>query len=367
MSKKKSNLKLTSDISTYENNLVGEVSHIIEKRKHSIVTQANSGMVMMFWEVGRHIDFSILNNKRADYGKQIVTTVSKQLVLRYGSSFSVDNMRRMMQFARLFSSEQIVAPMARQLSWSHFRELLSVKDEKARLFYVNESASRFLSAKGLRNIISRKTYERTEIANMQITNVDSLIPFNTFKDPYLLDILNLKGGYLEGDLESAILSELEKFILEFGKGFSFVERQKRISRENTDYYLDLLFYHRILKRLVAVELKIGKFHPKDKGQMEFYLKWLNENERQDDENEPIGLILCAESDRDDIRLMEMDKAGIAVAEYWTVFPPKKEFEEKLRFIMMEAKEVLERKKQLGTSNIKKQIEAFIEIPNDDED
>lgn len=192
-------------------------------------------------------------------------------------------------------------------------------------------------------MIATKTYERTSIANIQLTD-NSPIPLNTFKDPYILDFLGLKDSYLEKDLEAAILKELELFILEVGRGFAFVERQKRMIIDGEDYHLDLLFFHRKLKRLVAIDLKIGKFQAKDKGQMELYLKWLDRYEKQEGEEKPIGLILCAETSREQIELLEMHKDGIMVAEYWTELPPKKELEKRLHKALMEAREMLERKK-----------------------
>jgi hypothetical protein len=158
--------------------------------------------------------------------------------------------------------------------------------------------------------------------------------------------LNLPKGFLENDLEDAILKELERFILEMGKWFTFVERQKRMIIDGEDYHLDLLFYHRTLKRLVAIELKLDKFQAKYKGQMELYLKWLNRYDKQEDENEPIGLLLCAEGNREQIELLEMYKDGIIVAEYWTELPPKKLLEQKIREIIIETRELFERNKQL---------------------
>jgi predicted nuclease of restriction endonuclease-like (RecB) superfamily len=198
----------------------------------------------------------------------------------------------------------------------------------------------------LRHTIARKAFERTEIANTQLTH-QSLVPFNVFKDPYLLDVFDLKDNFLESDLENAILLELEKFILEFGNGFAFMERQKRIIIDGDDFKIDLLFFHRILRRLVAIDLKIGRFKPKYKGQMELYLKWLNRYERKEGENAPIGLILCTEASREQIELLEMDRAGIAVAEYWTNLPPKTEFEKLLNNILEEANERIERRKYLA--------------------
>ena len=214
--------------------------------------------------------------------------------------------------------------MASQLSWSHFIEILPLKTIEARLFYAKDSAERRLGTKELRRQISRKAYERREIANTQMTS-NTNATFNVFKDPYLLDVLGLKDNFAEADLEKAILLELESFILEFGHGFTFVDRQKRMTMDGDDFTLDLLFFHRTLRRLVAIELKIGRFKPQYMGQMRFYLKWLDRYERQEHENPPIGIILCTTASREQIELMELDKEGIAVAQYWTALPPKAEF------------------------------------------
>ncbi len=170
-----------------------------------------------------------------------------------------------------------------------------------------------------------------------------MVPADTFSDPYLLDFLGLHDGYLEADLEAAILRDLEAFLLEVGTGFTFVERQKRMVIDGKDFHLDLLLYHRPLKRLVAVELKIGEFDARDEGQMKLYLKWLNRYERHDGEETPIGLILCAEASREQIELLEMHKDGIVVAEYWTALPPKHELEQRLQVMLRGARERLTRR------------------------
>jgi predicted nuclease of restriction endonuclease-like (RecB) superfamily len=305
----------------------------------------------------------LLGGERAEYGKKIVATLSQQLVRNYGSGFEYSKITRMIKFAEIFPDLKIVSPLATHLSWSHFIEILPLETDKARLYYANEAVTRNLGIRELRNQISRKAYERREIANSQFKET-SKVPFNVFKDPYLLDTLGLKENFLEADLEKAILSELEAFILEFGHGFSFVERQKRMTMDGDDFTLDLLFYHRILKRLVAVELKIGKFVPQYKGQMEFYLKWLNRYERQEDENEPIGIILCTKASRNQIELMELDKSGIAVAEYWTNLPPKADFERKIKEIITEAQERLERRKSLPIGKAQKQLDYFYDSKDD---
>jgi predicted nuclease of restriction endonuclease-like (RecB) superfamily len=317
--------------------LLEDVLQLIEQSKHSIASYARGEANYLFWSIGKAINDDVLNNERADYGKQIVSRLATQLRSHgYGRSYEVRNIRRMMQFATQFPDWEIVSPFATHLSWSHIVELLPLKGTEAKLFYAKQASDYLMSRDDLRAFINRKAFERSEIANAKISD-DSIIPLNTFKDPYLLDVLGLDSGFLEDDLETAILKELERFILEFGKGFAFVACQKRMIIDNKDYHLDLLFYSRPLKRLVAVELKQGKFEAEYNGQMKLYLKWLNRYERQGDENEPIGLILCAEGNRQLIELMDLDKDGILVAEYWTTLPPKAEFEKKIRSLLVEAR------------------------------
>ena len=335
-----------TDIIQPEQALLTELSQLIEQSQQQVVSQANSTLTMLFWHIGNRINKEILQNKRADYGKQIVATLSKQLKERYGRNFELGNLRRMMQFAEQFADLSIVATLSRQLSWSHFRELIPLKTNEAKMFYAELSATQVLGVRELRKQISTKTFERSSIANLQNTSNHPAIQ-NTFKDPYFLDFLGLQNTYLEKDLEAAILRELEAFILELGKGFAFVERQKRMIIDGEDFYLDLLFYHRNLKRLVAIELKLGKFEAKHKGQMELYLKWLDKYEKAAGELPPVGLILCAESSREQIELLEMHNDGIMVAEYWTELPPKKQLEKKIHSILIEARERIERQKQIG--------------------
>lgn len=334
-----------NNLSISENDLFIELAQLIEKSKHSVAIQVNSALTILFWQVGNRINQEILKNKRAEYGKQIVPTLSAQLELNYGRNFTEKNVRRMLRFAEQFTDTQIVVTLSQQLSWSHFVELLPLKTLEAKLFYAQNASDNLFGIRELRRQIALKAFERTHISDAQI-NEPTTIPFNTFKDPYILDLFGLQNTFLEKDLEDAILHDLETFILELGKGFTFVERQKRMIIDGEDFNLDLLFYHRKLKRLVAIELKLGKFQAKHKGQMELYLKWLDKYEKQEGENTPIGLILCTESSREQIELLEMHKDGIMVAEYWTELPPKKQFKEKIHFLLTEARERIERKKML---------------------
>lgn len=284
-----------------------------------------------------------MGNERAAYGKQIVKVLASELSHQYGRNFEVKNLRRMLQFAKQFDDFEIVVTLSRQLSWSHFLTLFPIKEPEAKLFYAKKIAEEYWSVRFTRKQIEQKVFERMQIADSQSPK-QSPNEQMVFKDPYFLDFLGLKKGYLENDLEMAILNDLEQFILELGMGFTFVARQKRMIIDGEDFYLDLLFYHRKLRRLVAIDLKIGKFKAAYKGQMELYLKWLNRHDRQEGENMPIGLILCAETSREQIELLEMHKDGIMVAEYWTDLPPKKELEHKLHQALLQAREQMARKR-----------------------
>jgi predicted nuclease of restriction endonuclease-like (RecB) superfamily len=329
------------EINTGNTDLISDISLLIEQSQRHIATQANSALTQLFWQIGKRINDEILLNKRADYGKQILPTLSEKLMTRYGRSFEEKNLRRMLQFSEQFEDFSIVVTLSRQLSWSHFLVLLPIKQAEAKQYYANLSSAEYWSVRDLRKQIASKAFERNEIANTQLSTFKPEL-LNTFKDPYILDFLNLKNTFLEQDLERAILQELEAFILELGKGFAFMERQKRMIIDGDDFYLDLLFYNRKLKRLVAIELKLGKFEAGHKGQMELYLKWLSKYEKAEGENEPIGLILCAESNKEQIELLEIQKDGIMVAEYWTEMPSKEALQQKLQQLLIEAKERIAR-------------------------
>lgn len=331
--------------------LIDELRSLIDQTRESIATTVNSRLTMLYWHIGSRIRSEILNNERAEYGGQIVATVSRQLAGEYGKGFVEKSLWRMIQFAELFPNKEIVNGLIRQLSWSHFRLLLPLKDSLKRDFYAEMCRIEKWNVRTLDKKISSMLFERTALSKKPESLIDAeiallrkedqLSPDLVFRDPYILEFLNLDDHYIEKDLEDAIMRELEQFLLEFGVGFTFMARQKRIIVDNVDFHLDLLFFHRRLRRLVAIELKVGDFKPDYKGQMELYLRWLDKYERQPNEESPIGLILCTGKNHECIELLELDKAGIHVAEYLTALPSKEVLRQQLQQASKRARHRLE--------------------------
>jgi predicted nuclease of restriction endonuclease-like (RecB) superfamily len=320
-------------------NLLEDIRTMIDQAKQSVATVVNVRLTALNWQIGCRIRSEILQEKRADYGKEIIATLSRELTREYGAGFKEVSLWRMLQFAELFPDEQIVATLSRQLSWSHFVELFPLKEPLKRDFYAEMCRIEKWNVRTLRKKIDSMLFERTALSRKpelvaqaeleMLRKEDRLTPDLVFRDPYVLEFLNLNDRYLEKDLEDAIMRELEQFLLELGVGFCFVARQKRIIIDNEDFHLDLLFFHRQLKRLIAIEIKINDFKPEYKGQMELYLRWLDKHERRADEEPPMGLILCAGKKSERIELLELDRSGIHVAEYLTELPSKKMLQEKL--------------------------------------
>jgi len=331
-------------------NLLKDLRGLIESARERVATQVNAEITLLYWQVGNRIRKDLLKDDRAEYGKGIVDTLSQQLESEFGKGFGRANLFRMVQFAEVFPDEQIVVSLTRQLSWTHFLALIPLKKPLQREFYAEMCRIERWSVRTLRAKIGGMLFERTAISKKpedlakqelsQLREEDRLTPDLVFKDPYLLDFLQLSDTHCEKDLEGAILRELESFLLEIGSDFAFVSRQKRIAFDNEDYYLDLLFFHRKLARLVAIELKLDRFKPADKGQMEFYLRWLYKHERQPSEGSPIGLILCAGKSSEQVEFLELEKSGIRVAEYLTELPPREMLERKLHQAIRTAKERL---------------------------
>lgn len=327
-----------------------ELRALIASSRQRLSATVNAELSQLYWTVGRRLADEVLAGERAEYGAQLMRNLGEKLAGEFGQGFEVKNLRRMVQFAQAFVDAEIVATLSRQLSWSHFVLLIPIKSDMARQYYARQSITEYWGVRELRRQIDRKSFERSELAGTFTPPEPATVeiaPSTIFKDPYFLDFLGLNQGYDEADLEAAILLQLKAFILELGKGFAFVERKKRMVIDGEDFHLDLLFFHRRLRRLVAVELKLGRFKASHKGQMELYLKWLDRHERQAGEEAPIGLILCAESRREQVELLQAQKDGITVAEYWTELPPKAELERQLRTALADARERLARRELLA--------------------
>ncbi len=334
--------------------LVAELRQLIVNAQRQAAVAVNVALTLLYWSVGDRIRREVLGVERAAYGEQIVVTLSHQLVEEFGRGYSEKNLRRMMQFAEAFPDQEIVVTLSRELSWSHFQALFPLSRPFQREFYAEMSRVEGWSVRTLRDRIDSMLYERTALSKKpdaligqeldRLRTQGTVSPALILKDPYVLDFLGLSDRFLEHDVEDAILRELEAFLLELGTGFSFVARQKRIQLDGNDFYIDLLFYNRKLKRLVAVELKQGSFKAEYKGQMELYLRWLAKYERQEEEASPLGIILCAGKDSEQIELLELDASGIHVAEYLTVLPPAAVLERKLHEAIAMARARFEGKK-----------------------
>jgi predicted nuclease of restriction endonuclease-like (RecB) superfamily len=316
------------------------IKALIEQSKAQVVAQVNQALVLTYWQVGKTIKITLVTDDRAEYGKATVDALARKLSQDYGNGFSQSNLFRMIRFYERFADESILATLSPKLSWSHFVELIRVEDPLKREFYVTMCANERWSVRVLRDRMNGMLFERTAIAKKpefvirqeleKLAKDQATEPKLFIKDPYFLDFLDLKDNFSEKDLENAILYDLERFLLELGGGFTFVGRQKRIQVGGRDYYIDLLFFHRKLRRLVMIELKLGEFLAEHKGQVELYLKWLSKYEKEEWEGEPIALILCGGKEAELVELMDLERDNIHVAEYWLQLPPKDVIQAKLR-------------------------------------
>ena len=340
----------------HDGTLLCDLRGLIEETRTHVATTVNAALTMLYWRIGQRINEEVLKGERAAYGAEILQTVSAKIMVEYGNSFSEKNLRRMIQFSEVFPDEQILVSLIRHLSWTHFIALIPLKDQLQRDFYAEMCRMERWSVRTLRKKIGSMLFERTTLSRKPeklieleleaLRQDDQLTPDLVFRDPYFLDFLGLKEAYQEKDFEAAILRELEQFIMELGAGFSFVARQKRIIVDEDDFYLDLLFYHRDLRRLVVIELKLDKFRPEHKGQMELYLRWLDRYERKQGEESPLGIILCAGKKDERIELLELDRSGIHVAEYLTTLPPKELLRQKLHAAIERSRQQFENRLQL---------------------
>lgn len=312
--------------------LAAEIRQMIEAARRQLAHAVNAGLTMLYWQIGTRIRQDILKEKRAEYGKEILQALSAKLVAEFGRGYSPRNLASMVRFAEVFPDRQIVSSLMTQLGWTHFIYIIALEDNLKRDFYAEMCRIERWSTRTLQQKIDGMLYERTALSKKPdqlirqeldaLREEDKLTPDLVFQDPYLLDFLGLRDTYSEKDLETALLREIERFLLELGAGFTFVERQKRITVDGDDYYIDLLFFHRRLRRMVVIELKLGEFKPADKGQVELYLRWLDRHERQPGEESPLAIILCAGKKRETVEYLDLGRSGIHVAEYLTELPPR---------------------------------------------
>ncbi len=339
------NKEITASPAQYQS-LYADIKRLISEARSSVVKQVNQTLTITYWQIGKRISIEILDSNRAEYGKQVLRQLSQQLSDEFGKGFTYSSLTRMVKFYKAFPEETIIATLSQQLSWSHFVELLKLENAIQREFYARMSHHEGWSVRTLRERMDGMLFERStiakqpeqvirqELAKLEQQQTASLSLH--LKDPYLLDFLDLHDNFSEKDLENAILYKLEHFILELGSDFAFMARQKRLQIGGNDYYLDLLFFHRKLKRLVLIELKLGEFKPEYKGQVELYLKWLAKHEQQADENPPIAILLCSSKDNEVIELMELKQDDIHVSEYWLQLPAKEVLRAKLHKAIEEA-------------------------------
>jgi len=331
--------------------LLNDLRVLIAQSRQQIAAVINTEITQLYWSIGKRINEDVLNQRRAEYGKQTIRRLSERLIAEFGRGFSVANLTNAVELARLYTDPQIIQTLSEQFNWSHFVTFVTIKDELKRDFYMQMARLERWSVRTLQKKIDGMLYERTAISRLpeetirqelaQLRDDNQLSADLVFRDPYVLDFLGLERNYSELELEDAILSELQKFIIELGSDFAFMARQKRIVIDGEDHRIDLLFYHRRLRRLVAIDLKLGRFKAAYKGQMELYLGWLKQYEMLEGESSPIGLILCAEKTREHVELMELDKGDIRVAEYLTHQLPTTVLERKLHLAIDQARQRLD--------------------------
>jgi predicted nuclease of restriction endonuclease-like (RecB) superfamily len=333
--------------------LAVDIRRMIQSARQQTAQAVNAALTSLYWQIGTRIRREVLAEQRAEYGAEIVSTLGRQLQVEFGRGFGEKNLRRMVQFAEVFPDAEIVAALRRQLGWAHFKALIPIKDSLKRDFYAEMCRVERWSTRTLQQKIDSMLYERTALSRKPdqlirqeldaLRDEDRLTPDLVFQDPYILDFLGLKDTYSEKNLESALLREVERFLLELGAGFAFVERQKRITLDGRDYYIDLLFFHRRLRRLVVIELKLREFEPGDSGQVELYLRWLDRYERQPGEETPLAIILCAGARRETVEFLDLGRSGIHVAEYLTELPPRELLRERFLEALALARERLARR------------------------
>ncbi len=300
-----------------------------------VYTVVNSAMVQAYWEIGQEIHKACGENDRAEYGKNLLQYLSEQLTKEFGKGFTVTNLKYMRQFYRAFPIRHTVCD---ELSWSHYRLLMRIEDEKARKFYSEECVKSGWSVRQLERQIGTFYYERLlvsqdkeSVAN-EIGLPEKIKPKNIIRDPYVLEFLGLEGNtnFYEKDLEQAIIDHLQKFLLELGRGFSFVARQQKITFDGRHFFIDLVFYNYILKCFVIIDLKLGDLTHQDLGQMQMYVNYYTREMVNDGDNPPIGIVLCADKSEQVVKYtLPEDNNQIFASKYKLYLPTEEEFKKEL--------------------------------------
>lgn len=342
-------------------NMIVDLNAMIEESRQRTALTISSEMITLYWNVGKRINSDVLNDERAEYSKRVLPKISEYLTEQFGPGWGRQQLFQCMKFASTFPDESVVSSLRRQLSWTHLRVVMYIEDPIKREFYIEMTKNERWSTRVLQERIKGMLFERTAISKKpektiaddlaSLKNEGKMSPDLVFRDPYFLDYLGLQDTYSEKNLEDAVLAELQRFIVEFGSDFAFLARQKRITIDGRDYYLDLLFFHRKLRCLVAVELKIGEFEAAFKGQMELYLRWLEKYETSEEENPPIGLILCSGKSHEHVELMRLEESNIRIAEYLTKLPEMELFEARLRESVQLAKNRLAEQHEESTTGV----------------
>ena len=317
------------------NNYISEIKKILKNARQKAYIAVNSAMVEAYWEIGRRIvEEEQRGKERAEYGKEIVKNLSKELTEEFGKGFSRRTLWEMRKLYVYFSDYEKVRTLFAQLTWSHFQKVLRVSSEKARIFYLTEAAENMWSVRTLDRNISTLYYDRI-VASIDKKTVEDEMKEKTkklqaeefIKNPVVLEFLDLPTNmsYTENELEKALTDDIQKFMMELGKGFAFVERQQHIRTENSDFYIDLVFYNYILKCFVIVELKTEKLTHQDIGQLDMYVRMYDDLKKQENDNPTIGLLLCTETDRTIIKYSVLnDSKNLFASKYINYLPSEEE-------------------------------------------
>jgi len=333
----------------FDTNLYQEVRNTLMAARSKAYSAVNSAMVEAYWEIGQQIDEAV--GERAEYGKGLLKYLAGQLTTEFGKGFDESSLRRMRQFFKMFPNR---ATLWHELSWSHYRLLMKLEDESRREFYGRECVESAWSVRQLERQINSFFYERllaTQKSGIESVKneIHSLEPKSSpdyiLKDPYILEFLDLKENrdYHESDLEQALIDKLQEFLLELGKGFSFVARQKRITIEGDHYYVDLVFYNYILKCFVVIDLKAGKLTYQDVGQIDFYVRYFEDKVKLPEDNPTIGIVLCTDKNDTMAKYSVLsDNENLFASKYMLYLPTEEELTHELK----REREIIERKKAL---------------------